>query len=431
MGQPPSIQPNTQPSNALQSWGSRESGRAIFANGSHRQLLDNFRQLSAQQSSEGFHAQALVKAVDSLRGPASPVNSMLKPNHPTRRLLVAGGFEIEYELNSYYGDCQTDVQIVDIRLLGDDANAGRRPALWKVKHKRQGWVRGSEPTPKLTRTETLIGSAKAPLKLGINGQSESLRDSLQVVGEHISRGDSKKHADLKKSGFQLVYVPPENSAWAAGWRTLKSLGNSGSEQQRLAAHMVAAHMFEAHQQGLHVEWTSQGEGAWVLIEAMQHLKQQNIDLDQRQKIFLSDHTRSQFEADRYRRALNMDISDEKWLSAAEGLPQEIGGRNFGLAPLLSEGNELIHHTPRGERLGQTVKICWELGDYLVKKWGTAGTAAGLAVATGGNAALALAVVKALHKATPMLISSLPGARDHYFKSTGDQLRQMINNRAKR
>ncbi|MFD1215249.1 hypothetical protein [Microbulbifer celer] len=355
---------------------------------------------------------------------------MLKPNHPTRRLLVAGGFEVEYELNSYYGDCQTDVQIVDIRLLGDDANAGRRPALWRAKHEEE-WRTDGASKPKLTATATQAGSAQAPLKLGINGQCEDLRDSLEVVAEHINRGDSKKRADLEKSGYQMVYVPPESSAWAAGWRTLKSLGNSGSGQQRLAARLVASHMYEAHQQGLHVDWTSQGEGAWVLIEAMRHLKQKNIDLKQRQKIFLSDHTRSQFEADRYRRALNMDISDEKWLSAVGGLTQEVGGRNFGLAPLLSEGNELIHHTPRGERLGHTVKICWELGDYLVKKWGTAGTAAGLAAATGGNAALALTVVKALHKATPMLISSLPGAKDHYFKSTGDQLRQMINNRAKR
>ncbi|MBY6212676.1 hypothetical protein [Microbulbifer agarilyticus] len=421
----------TQSAAALKAWGQRGPGRSIFASGHHRKLLDNFQQLSTQQSSEGYHAQSLVKAVDSLRGAVSPVNSMLKPKHPTRRLLVAGGFEIEYELNSYYGDCQTDVEIVDIRLLGDDASDERRPALWRAKYERE-WRPEVNSQPELTATETQTGSsAKAPLKLGINGQCENLRHSLQVVGEHISRGDSEKREGLKKSGFQLVYVPPESGAWAAGWRTLKSLGNSGSEQQRLAARIVAGHMLGAHQQRLHVEWTSQGEGAWVLIEAMQHLKHQNIDLEQRQKIFLSDHTRSQFEADRCRRALNMNIGDEKWHSAAGGLPQEVGGRNFGLAPLLSEGNELIHHTPRGERLGQTVKICWELGDYLVKKWGTAGTAAGLAVATGGNAALAVAVVKALHMATPMLISSLPGARDHYFKSTGDQLRQMINNRNKR
>ncbi|WP_460805324.1 hypothetical protein [Microbulbifer agarilyticus] len=420
----------TQSAAALKAWGQRGPGRSIFASGDHRKLLDNFHQLSTHQSSEGYHAQSLVKAVESLRGAVSPVNSMLKPKHPTRRLLVAGGFEIEYELNSYFGDCQTDVEIVDIRLLGNDANDERRPALWKTRFDDR-WLPDGEPRPKLMGTSTQVGSAEAPLKLGINGQGEGLRDSLQVVAKHISRGDKKMRTNLERNGYQLVYVPPESGAWAAGWRTLKSLGKSGSEQQRLAARIVAGHMLGAHQQRLHVEWTSQGEGAWVLIEAMQHLKHQNIDLEQRQKIFLSDHTRSQFEADRCRRALNMNIGDEKWHSAAGGVPQEVGGRNFGLAPLLSEGNELIHHTPRGERLGQTVKICWELGDYLVKKWGTAGTAAGLAVATGGNAALAVAVVKALHMATPMLISSLPGARDHYFKSTGDQLRQLINNRDKR
>ncbi|QIL88435.1 hypothetical protein GNX18_00605 [Microbulbifer sp. SH-1] len=419
--------PAAQTSNTLQAWGKRDSGRAIFANGSQRQILDNFRQLSTQQSSAGYHAQALIKAVDSLRGAASPVNSMLKPNHPTRRLLVAGGFEIEYELNSYYGDCQTDVEIVAIRMVVGDAKGRNRTALWQIAPNEQGpFTFPTKPSPQLKPTATQSGSASAPIKVGINGHIGEAEKSVAILAEHIGRGDKAKLTALRKSGFQFLYIPPESNAWISGWRTLKSLGNQGSEQQQKAARILAQHMLEAHQQGLHVEWTSQGEGAWVLIEAMELLGPRQIDLQQRQKIFLSDHTRNRFTADRARRKLNMDTQDDKWHNAAPGLKQTIGGEQLGLAPLLSVGSDLLYHTPREERLGKSVSLAWQTGDYLIKKWGMTGMAAGLAASTGGSAALAAAVVKALHKLTPTVVASLPGACNHYFKSTGDQLQQLIN-----
>ncbi|WP_082859110.1 hypothetical protein [Microbulbifer sp. Q7] len=421
-----------QPSNALQAWGSGGQGRTILATGSQRQILDNFTQLSQQQSSEGYHAQALVKAVNSLRGDASPVNSMLKPNHPTRRLLVAGGFEIEYELNSFYGDCQTDVEIVGIRLVTGEAENFRRPALWQIEKNERGVLDfPPKPSSRLTPTKKQPGSAKIAVKIGVNGQLGATNDVPTLMTSHISHGDTAKRRALRESGFQLLYVPPENSAWVAGWRTLKSLGNQGSEQQRQAARILAQHMLEAHDQNLHVEWTSQGEGAWVLIEAMQHLQQKQINLKQRQKIFLSDHTRSRFSADRARRALNMNLEDDKWHNAAPGLPQTVGGEQFGLASLLSAGHELIHHTPAEERLGKSVNLTYQTGEYLFKKWGAAGVAGGLAASTGGSASLAVAVVKALHNLAPTLIASLPGARNYYFKNTGDQLQNLVNKRQKR
>lgn len=419
--------PSTQTSNALQAWGKRGTGRAIFANGNQRQILDNFRQLSTQQSSAGYHAQTLIKAVDSLRGPASPVNSMLKPNHPTRRLLVAGGFEIEYELNSYYGDCQTDVEIVAIRMVAAEAIEKRHPALWQIEPNNRGsFTFPKKTSPQLSPSKMQAGSAASPVKVGINGQNARAKNALWIMANHISRGDQTKLSVLQQSGFQLLYVPPESNAWIAGWRTLNSLGNQGSEQQQKAARILAQHMLEAHQQGLHVEWTSHGEGAWVLIEAMELLGRRQLDLQQRQKIFLSDHSRSSFSADRVRRKLNMDIREGKWHNAAPGLAQTIGGEQLGLAPLFSAGNDLLHHTAPGEYLGKSVNLAWQTGDYLIKKWGFAGMAAGLAATTGGSAALAAAVVKALHNLAPTVVASLPGARNHYFKSTGDQLQQLIN-----
>lgn len=74
-----------QASNALQAWGNRGHGRAIFASGSHRQLLNNFQQLGQNPSSEGYHAQRLISAVNSLLASASPLNSMLKPKTTIHR----------------------------------------------------------------------------------------------------------------------------------------------------------------------------------------------------------------------------------------------------------------------------------------------------------------------------------------------------------
>ena len=413
----------TTPSNALQSWGSRNSGRAIFANGNHRQLLDNFRQLSAQQSSEGFHAQSLIKAVDSLRGPASPVNSMLKPNHPTRRLLVAGGFEIEYELNSYYGDCQTDVEIVEIRLLGGDAREERRPALWAIKH-RSGdqWTKSSgEPKLKLEPTGKLSGTKESPLVVGINGHSHDLQHAASTLALRIPRGDQNKRTRLEDTGFDLLYVPAETSALVNEWVSIKSLGLRGTDEQRRASRVLAQHMYEAHRQKLHVEWTAHKHGAWVLTEAMQQLARQNVNLEERQKVFLCDASASHVVADRARHLINMDTNDLTWKNTSPGPAQITGGLHFGIAPLLCLADELRHRTSKDEILGKGGDLVWQT---TTKGVAISGAATALVSTAGISASLALLGVG-------VLIASLPGARDTHYKNPGQQLGDWLNRFRKR
>ncbi|MBB5212123.1 hypothetical protein [Microbulbifer hydrolyticus] len=423
MGLPPAVHSPNQPSNALQAWGSRSSGRAIFANGSHQQLLDNFRQLSSRQSSEGYHAQTLIKAVESLRGPASPVNSMLKPNQPTRRLLVAGGFEIEYELNSYYGDCQTDVEIVDIRLAAKDAREERRPALWRVKH-RSGdqWMQdGADPMPQLAPTPKMAGKKASPLKVGVNGHSSDLLHAAATLGEHMARGEDGKRANLENTGFQLLYVPSGSSALVSEWVPIKSLGLNGTDEQRQASRVLAQHMYEAHKKQLYVEWTAHKHGAWVLTEAMQQLERKKVNLEERQKIFLSDASASHVVADRVRQSINMDTKDNTWHNTAPGPAQVIGGLHFGVAPLLCLADELRHRTEKDELLGKGGDLLWQTGTKGLFITGAATAMISTAGIPGSLAILGASI----------LIASLPGARESYYKNPGHQFGVWLNRFRKR
>ncbi|WP_299591397.1 hypothetical protein [uncultured Microbulbifer sp.] len=422
MGQPPSIQSPVQSSSALQAWGSNSagssSGRAIFANGHHQQLLDNFRQLSTQQSSEGFHAQTLIKAVNSLRGPASPVNSMLKPNSPTRRLLVAGGFEIEYELNSYYGGCQTDVEIVDIRMAMEDAREERRSALWSIEH-RSGdqWVQGgADPKLQLEPSPKMAGKKESPIKVGVNGHSEDLAHAATALGKRMARGDEGKKASLEYTGFQLLYVPSGSSALVNEWVSIKSLGLNGTDEQRRASRVLAQHMYEAHEKQLYVEWTAHKHGAWVLTEAMQQLAHKKVNLEERQKIFLSDASSSHLVADRARHAIKMDTKDSTWHNISPGPAQLVGGLHFGVGPLLCLADELRHRTSKDEMLGKGGDLLWQSGTK-----GLFVTGAATAMISTAGVPASLAILGA-----SILIASLPGARDSHYKNPGQQLGAWLN-----
>ncbi|MCX2802464.1 hypothetical protein OQJ68_11765 [Microbulbifer thermotolerans] len=397
-----------QSTNALQAWGNTGNGRAIFANGAHRQLLDQVLQLSRKPSSEGFYAQQLIRGVNSLRASAAPLNSMLKPRHPTRRLLVAGHFEIEYELNNYYGDCQTDIEIVDIRFIGKEAEERKRPALWRVKYnpKTEEWKPERLPQHNLQPNKAQPGSKEKPLKIGINGHGESRNDAAETLGDHIARGNKDKRGD-----YQLFYVPSSSGATAGDWVAIRSMGLQGTDEQRLASRLLALHMYEAHRQKLHVEWTAHSHGTWVLTEAMRQLAQRKIDLQQRQKIFFSESTASYAVANHLRHKLNMDTKDGSWHHMTLGPAQVAGGLNYGTAPLLCYLNELWCHTPKDEKPQKIGSLVWGSGVT-----GIVGYNLATKIIASGVIPVSLAVLGAR-----MVIASLPGAKKKYYTDPGHQL----------
>ncbi|WKT60755.1 hypothetical protein Q2E61_00730 [Microbulbifer thermotolerans] len=397
-----------QSTNALQAWGNTGNGRAIFASGTHRQLLDQFLHRDGNSSSEDFQSQQLIRSVNSLRASVSPLNSMLKPRHPTRRLLVTGHFEIEYKLNNYHGDCQTDIEIVDVRLINREAEDGQRPALWRVKYnpKREEWKPERLPRHNLQPNKVQPGSKENPLKVGINGNGQTLEEAVRTLGDHIARGNKKKYGD-----YQLFYVPSTGGALAGDWVAIKSLGLQGTDEQRLASRLLALYMYEAHRRKLHVEWIAHSHGSWVLTEAMRHLAQRKIDLQKRQKIFFSDATASHVVANQLRHNLNMATGDDCWHNFSLGVAQLAGGLHFGAALLLCELNELRHYTAKDEKPEKIGGLVWWAGITGLVVHGLV-----TKIIASGTVPVELALL-----GTCMIIASLPSAKKKYYRNPCLQL----------
>lgn len=408
----------------LKPYGRSDNGRTILANAQHQQFLNGLEQLSKSASSEGYHAQAAVKAVNNLRGCASPVNSFIKDGNPNRRCIVFSGFEIEYELNSYYGGPQTDVEIVDIRLTPQTKDRVKKAALWRTSYQtaRDQWIAADQPEAEIKGDAEMPGNGDKPIKVGINGYCDNLDHAAGMLPEHIARGEKAALGKLRKSGYQLFYVPQGGSSLKAGWKFLRDLGRTSSSDLQ-AAHILAGHMKEAHQRGLHVEWTSHRGGSKVLTQAIKLLAKGNINLAGKQKIFLSDHTSSHFEADIARRAVGMDTDDSKWHNATPGLAQLIGGRAFGAADLSCSINELLYHTPREERAGKMLETVIN-GKKTFKSAAAAGTSVAVLVNTlGVSAAFASALVSTLGS---MALASVPSLNEGYHKGPADPAKQLAN-----
>lgn len=410
---------NNSSLSALQAWGNRGCGRSILANGPNRALLDKFLTRSAEQSNDGLIAQELIKAINSLRGAASPLNSMLKPGSPTRRLVVAGHFEIEYELNSYYGELQTDIEIVDIRLKEKAANDLLRPALWDVSWDKDGWRKQNDAKPALTVVGDQIGNEAAPIMVGINGKCESFSDAINTIPDHMAQGDGVKLGKIR-SGYQLYFVPT-NLGGSRGWLPLKTLGKKQSSEQIKAASILASHIYDAHKRKLHVEWTSHDCGSEVLTKAMGMLIQKNVDLEKRQRIYLSDHTTSEYEADLCRRALNMDISAGNWANSRPGVRQIIGGKQFGYATLSSKYLVLTHATPANEKWGTLAEF--GLDTFSTGKAWKGAIAASAALHSGVSFGVGALVLTTFGEA---LLASIPKLNNNYYKGFNNQVKVAIN-----
>ncbi|WP_346837847.1 hypothetical protein [Microbulbifer sp. SAOS-129_SWC] len=409
----------------LRPYGQSGTGRTLLVNSHYKQMLDQFQQLSKASSSEGYHAQAITRAVGGLRGCVAPANSFMKNGNPNRRCIVFSGFEIEYELNSYYGGPQTDVVIVDIRLTPQSSSKIKKAALWRTNYQetRSQWITAEEPSLHLSGDKDLPGNENQPIKVGINGYCNNLNHAAGMLPSHIAKGEKIKLNMLKGTGYQLFYVPQSGSAIKAGWSFIKELGQPASQDEQQAARILAHHIKEAHDKGLHVEWTSHRGGSKVLTQAMKLLAKANINLAKKQKIFLSDHTSDQYEADLARRALGMNTDDSKWHNSTPGVAQLLGGRSLGAADLSCSINELFHHTPREERAGKVIDTFVE-GKKAIKSAMAAGSSIAVIVNTFGfSAAFASAICSTLASTT---LASIPSLNEGYHKSSTDPAKQLAN-----
>lgn len=223
--------------------------------------------------------------------------------------------------------------------------------LWHIHFnpKNKEWERAdSSPRQRLEPTEQQAGTSTNPIQVAINGNCKKLQTVASTLYNHILRikeikVDSSDNI-LLKNGYQILYVPHDNSLLSDECSAVFSLGRRGTEKQQQAADLLARLMYEAHEQGLYVHWTAHSHGAWVLNEAMRQLLERNIDLEKKQRIFMRDATSSLLFADRARHALNMYAEDENWEYTTAGISQIAGGLQFGVAPLLCLSDKIRYRT---------------------------------------------------------------------------------------
>ncbi len=163
----------------LSPFGAQASGRQILADEQMQKLLQNFQASSQEQSSTGYHALAVISAVNSLRSSAIPVNSYVRNGSPSTRCISGPGFEIEYELNM--GLSQTDITITDIRVVRQSARKVTEPGLWNVEADAENgsWKVASTPSYNLQAASQRGGTIEKPLQIGINGYCGGIREAAE------------------------------------------------------------------------------------------------------------------------------------------------------------------------------------------------------------------------------------------------------------
>ncbi|WP_320818866.1 hypothetical protein [Thalassolituus sp.] len=344
----PTIQHSLKGYRAFQAEGYRGAGRSIYVKETTLNKLLALQQMSKTPSSEAYYALELLRSIDSLRSQVVPINSFMQSAKNSPRCIVTSSFEIEYHTNpSYVDHYQTDVFITDVRIKAAERQKRERAAIWHAKPDAEGkWALSINPKETLA-SDSKGREASQPIQVGINGYCGGrIENAATIMVTHIARSDPRIKAQLQTNGYELFYVPHDSSAVKAGWTFVKSLANPMSDKRNQeSARILSGYMHDAHQQGLYVEWTSHRGGSLILTEAMNLLAQRNINLQNKQWIYLSDHTSSQHAADKARRAVGMDTKDSNWhhTNKSMGVAQWAGGKSFGTSGLACSIESIAHN----------------------------------------------------------------------------------------
>ncbi|MAD44756.1 MAG: hypothetical protein CMH98_07100 [Oceanospirillaceae bacterium] len=314
------------------------SGRSIFVKESLYNDLKSLEQMAQIPGSDSYHALELMRSIDSLRAQAVPVNSFKKNSKNSPHCLVGSSFEIYFETNpSYLDQYQTVTVITDLKIKTSDQKNKKRAALWNVVYKdgrKKEWTQKGQDPLNSVSIPNRGDKPSNPIQVGINGHCSGFDRAANYMPSHISRGNKTIEKRLQENGYQLLYVPYGSSV-KAGWDFVRTLGNHLEDSNtNEAAAILSDYMYEAHQKNLHIEWTAHAGGTKVLTKAMRMLAQRSVNVDGKQAVYIADATSSALSADRARRSVGMNVSDNDWkysnpksLNAA----QWIGGKDFGTA----------------------------------------------------------------------------------------------------
>lgn len=396
------------------------AGTRVMVGNEQRQILDAMYAMADKPSSQGYHALSMTKAVERLRAGGDLPSAQFQHHRPQRRCLVHSGFEIEYEVSPGLGG-QRCIEIVDIRVTATQVKQNERSGLWEASFSTNSGWDAEKWLPDLNNV-----SPDSSIKVGINGYCKNAKHAAEIMPSHIARGKEDKLEQLKSTGYHLFYTPVKGGL-KAGWESImRTVTVHQSNNNVKDAQILAEYMLEAHKKSLKVEWVSHRGGSFVLTEAMKSLAQRNINLENRQTIFLSDATSSYAVADQYRRKLNMDVSDTKWIDGGYGIGHLAGGSNFGLAKVQTEWSVLKHDTAADLKYGKAAALVNNA--YSSAKSNV--VLAGAAVAGYQYVGLNGAFAAALYKLAPLLLQSIPSLTHEYQKNNTQALEAGINKSVK-
>lgn len=389
-------------------YGKAGNGRSIYANDNLQKTLKGLQGQTTGGDHKSYHASAVLNAVNGLRAGTLPANTFLKNGSANRYCVVHSGFEIEYTIGT--PTSQTDIVIVDIRLVEKRVEKTKRAGLWAVENTSEGWKEDSWQ-PELKAWPKSGQDYSNRIKIGINGHCRNITHAAQILPSHIARGSQLGLVELGTTGYQLFYVPTAGNIFKAGWQSVAQMGKVRSSKNDVeAAKILAAHILEAHNKELHVEWTSHRGGSFVLTEAMKFLAKgatgKPVDLEKRQTVFFSDPTSSLIEADHARRAVNTDTRESKWYNGStNNLGYCVGAQQLGTAPLVCSFNTI------GDQVGAQ-----KIAAYTLWGAGTAGAGYGLYIGVGAMVsagAAAVAGVGGLVAVVNAVLNNVPSLNEDY------------------
>jgi hypothetical protein len=415
----------------LKKLGNSEDGRSIYVADKVGATLQTLQSAAEKPGAQAFHAQTVLRAVDTLRSAPACGYVYLKNNDLTKRSLIHSGFEIYYEI-CRTGMAQTDILITDLRLTKKEAARTIRAGLWQASYVINSRANFGNWTVTNCNPEITAQSKQKLIKVGINGHCGTIDHAANLLPPHICKGEPAALTVLKQEGYQLFFIPPAKDKIKLGWRTLQQQSQIWKDSNQIrAAKILATHMLEAHRRELHIEWTSHGSGSFTLTEAMKLLSKyrdnqgQPLDLKRRQSIFLSNHTTGHAPTDVLRRQLNMDVSANKWHNHNPiNLIQQFGGQRLGGDSIACALNELVFHTPTNQTAAGLTKVIGETWTRC-NNAATLGAAYGaIALTAGPNASQAIAIAHIIAANIPSL------NQDYYIRATQpfEKLAQKIQNR---
>lgn len=196
---------------------------------------------------------------------------------------------------------------------------------------------------------------------------------------------------------------------------------SGNESKN--ASILAAYMYEAHTKKITIDWTAHRGGSYVLTEAMKLLAKKGIDLEKRQSIYFSDTTTNHATADKYRRKLNMDISEAKWVNSGHGIGQLVGGNLLGLSDIRNGLVVLKKDTALSEIPGKSFRLSNNVAALMAKN---NGVQAALSMLISGAAGVSAASAFAVLKIITIAASSVPGLTNKHQASADQALAELMH-----